>query len=114
MKIGAGLLAGALAVLIPLGIAAASVDVATAAHAPVLDAQLSDAAWPDRPTATEFTDYQTKSPAPQTTRSYLVADDRNLYVAFVCERNGHVNVSSNVNDLRAQSVDFVEFDIDPS
>lgn len=100
--------------LYPLSALGASFAVRSTAHPPIVDAALSDPAWKDASIPGSFTDYQSQSAAPLPTHAYLTADDRNIYVAFVCEQQSPVVVSNNFNDLRAQSVDFVEFDIDPS
>ena len=96
------------------GAAPAAYEVPAAPHTPEIDIGLTDAAWRPALAASSFTDYQTKSAAPAGTQAYLTADDRDIYVAFSCEQAGPVNASGNVNDLRAQSVDYVEFDVDPS
>jgi len=53
--------------------------------------------------------------APLQTHAYFAYDDQNVYVAFRCDQAGvRIRSSGNLNDLAAQSVDYVEAQIDTS
>jgi hypothetical protein len=69
---------------------------------------------PETSTQASFTVYASKLPAPATTTVAIAATPEHLYVTFRCRFSDALTLSNNVNDLRAQSVDFVEVDVDPS
>jgi len=71
--------------------------------------------WSDALHASSFTDFTTRSASPLQTHAYFAYDDQNVYVAFRCDQAGvRIRSSGNLNDLAAQSVDYVEAQIDTS
>jgi len=95
--------------------ATAPVHVAKASVAPVMNGVAQGPAWTDALHASSFTDFTTRSASALPTQAYFTYDDRNVYVAFTCDQAGiPIKSSGNLNDLAAQSVDFVEVQIDTS
>ncbi len=114
-------------------LAAFTVAVAVAAHAPLpaaalgaaeafapvraerpfaLDATLSDPRWATAKFATGFTDLGARMPATARTESALFYDDTNLYVAFRVQQRVAIVATQKTNDIGFGVDDFVGLGID--
>jgi len=95
-----------------------SFPVARASHPLPLDASLSDPAWgaglvPNG--GAPWLNVTTRSPARQTTTTYLLYDDRNVYVGFKMEQTGvPIVATQTTNDVGFGLDDFVGIGIDTS
>jgi hypothetical protein len=67
---------------------------------PPSDASLSDPIWESAIKATDFVNFTAQAPAKLATTAYLLYDDKNLYVGFICDQHGTpVTASQTVNDV---------------
>lgn len=100
------------------------IQAVSTATAPVIDGDLSDAAWKLAPHVTTFTDYMTGDGVADQTIVSVLYDEKNIYVAFEC-RDSHpeaVRARETVRDSKFQNSngngpfnteDNVEIDLDP-
>jgi hypothetical protein len=84
-----------------------------AASPPPLDA--ITAQWRQGVVARDFFDFTSRQPARYATTAYLLYDDKNLYVAFVCVQSGvPITAAQRIDHAGVQSDDRVGFAIDTS
>ncbi|HEV3154496.1 MAG TPA: carbohydrate binding family 9 domain-containing protein [Candidatus Baltobacteraceae bacterium] len=99
--------------------AIASSQTFTAARAPhplAADPSLSDAAWQSGkvPQTDRFVNVTTRRPSADSTDAYLLYDDTNVYVAFVCRQSEPIVANQSANDVGFGLDDFVGIGIDTS
>jgi hypothetical protein len=90
-------------------------DAVKTATPPALDAALTEPVWWTALTATNFEDFTDQGPARVSTTTYLLYDDHNLYVGFVCDQAGvPITATQTVNDIGSGLDDTVTIAIDTS
>jgi hypothetical protein len=83
--------------------------------APPADASLSDPIWESAIKATDFVNATAQAPAKLATTAYLLYDDKNLYVGFICDQHGvPITASQTVNDVGMGLDDSVMIAIETS
>ncbi|HLI97965.1 MAG TPA: hypothetical protein VKT72_17995 [Candidatus Baltobacteraceae bacterium] len=95
---------------------AESFAAARAPHPLALDASLTDPAWQlGRVLRTnQFVNITTRSLAADSTEAYVLYDDTNLYVAFVCRQREPIVANQTANDVGFGLDDFVGIGVDTS
>ena len=95
---------------------AESFEAVRAPHPLALDASLADATWQlgRVPKTEQFVNITTRRPAADSTEAYVLYDDANLYVAFVCHQREPIVANQTANDVGFGLDDFVGVGLDTS
>src|SRR5579863_2220695 len=90
-----------------------SFPAVVAARAPALDGTANDPIWQTGLSAKNFVNFTTRKPAALNTVAYLLYDDKNIYVAFVCEQPGvPITAKQTTNDVGSGLDDYVGVSLD--
>ena len=97
----------------------ASAEAFAAVRAPhplALDATLADAAWQlgKVPKTNQFINVTTRRLAADSTDAFVLYDDANLYVAFICRQREAIVANQTANDIGFGLDDFVGIGVDTS
>jgi len=92
-----------------------SFPAVVATHVPALDGTASDPIWQTGLTAKSFANFTLRKPASLDTIAYLLYDDKNIYVAFVCQQPGvPITAKQTTNDVGSGLDDYVGVSLDTS